>query len=103
MTTYLAANAALFTPRARSVKNGFEISGTTSPMTRLRPARRLRADALGTKPISSITFCTFRSVRGANISGRFIALETVPKETPAAFATSLILATRVSLKLNKID
>ena len=87
---------------ASAVKNGLEMSGTINPITRFRPARRLRADAFGTKPISSITFCTLRRVSGANTSGRLIALETVPKETPAALATSLILATKISLELNKI-
>ncbi len=91
MTTYPAASAASFAPFARSVKNGFEISGTTNPRTRVLPARRVRAEALGTKPKSEMAFWTFFKVAGAKISGRLIAFETVPRETPAFRATSLIL------------
>src|ERR1019366_3269100 len=90
MTTYPAKRAASFTPLAKSVKNGFEMSGTTSPKIRVFPARKVCAEAFGINFNSSIAFRTFFNVSGARISGRLMAFETVPNETPAFSATRRI-------------
>jgi uncharacterized protein YgbK (DUF1537 family) len=59
---------------------------------RLRPARRCRADSLRTKPSAAIAAWTRSRVAGATVSGRLRTLLTVPTETPAAAATSRMLA-----------
>ena len=79
------------TPRATSVKNGFATSRTTRPMVRLRPARSWRADSFLTKPSALIAAFTRSRVGWATMSGRFSTLETVPTDTPACAATSLML------------
>src|SRR3984885_11171633 len=79
------------TPRATSVKNGLATSRTTRPMVRLRPARSWRADSFLTKPRALIAAFTRSLVGCATMSGRFSTLDTVPTETPAWAATSLML------------
>lgn len=65
-------------------------------MIRLRPALSWRADSLRTYPSSSMAASTRDRVSGSTASGRLITLETVPTETPAFRATSLIPATRAT-------
>src|SRR5215831_9400151 len=79
------------TPRATSVKNGLATSRTTRPIVRLRPARSWRADSFLTNPRALIAAFTRSRVGCATMSGRFSTLETVPTETPACAATSLML------------
>ena len=79
------------TPRATSVKNGFATSSTIRPIMRLRPARSCRADSFRTNPRALIEACTRSRVEAATTSGRFITLDTVPTDTPACAATSLML------------
>jgi hypothetical protein len=61
-------------------------------MVRLRPARSWRADSFLMKPSCSMAARTRLRVGSATMSGRFSTLETVPTETPAWAATSLMLA-----------
>ena len=61
-------------------------------MVRLRPARNWRAASLRTKPSSSIARSTLSLVSWPTRSGRLSTLETVPRETPARWATSFTLA-----------
>ena len=79
-------------PRATSVKNGLLASRNTYAMTRLLPARSWRADSLRTKPSSAIAASTRARVVGRTRCGRLSTLETVPIETPARSATSLMPA-----------
>src|SRR5215218_6984347 len=60
-------------------------------MTPLRPAARCRAEAFGTKLSSEMAASTRARVEGRTMSGRLRTLETVPSETPALAATSLML------------
>src|SRR5689334_4846424 len=60
-------------------------------MVRLRPAASWRAEALGTNPSSAMADSTRARVAGRTESGRFRTLETVPSDTPALAATSLML------------
>ena len=46
---------------------------------------------LRTKPSSAIAASTFCRVAGVTFPGLFTTLETVPSETPAARATSIML------------
>ncbi len=78
-------------PRVTSVKNGLATSRTIAPTARLRPARSWRAEALRTKPRSSIARRTRACVVSATRSGLFSTFETVPTETPARLATSRML------------
>ncbi len=80
-----------FAPRASSVKNGFAMSSTTRARKRLRPIRSCRADSLRTYPSSSMASCTRRRLVSVTVSGRLRTLLTVPMETPARAATSLML------------
>ena len=91
MTASPDSLASSSTPRATSVKNGLATSSTTSPIVRLRPARSWRADSLRMKPSSLMAARTRLRVGSATTSGRFSTLETVPRETPARAATSLML------------
>src|SRR6516162_3780250 len=91
MTDRPAMLASSSTPRATSVKNGLATSRTTRPIVRLRPARSWRADSFLTNPRALIAAFTRSRVDGATMSGRFSTLETVPTETPACAATSLML------------
>ena len=61
-------------------------------MVRLRPARSWRADSFLMKPSCLMASLTRLLVGSATMSGRFSTLETVPTETPACAATSLMLA-----------
>ena len=65
-------------------------------MVRLRPARSWRAGSLRTKPRAMIANCTRVRVSSATRSGRFKTLETVPTETPARAATSLMLTVELT-------
>ena len=78
-------------PRATSVKNGLRMSGTISPTSVARPARSVAAEPFGTQPSSSIASRTRSRVSSATRSGRLTTFETVPTETPARSATSLIV------------
>src|SRR6478609_8651126 len=60
-------------------------------MVRERPAASCLADALGTKPSSAIAASTLARVAARTAAGRLSTLETVPSETPARAATSLML------------
>ncbi len=91
MTARPDSLASSSTPRATSVKNGFATSSTTSPMVRLRPARSWRADSFLMKPSCLMAACTRLRVGSATTSGRLSTFETVPTETPAYAATSLML------------
>ncbi len=91
ITARPASLAASSTPRATSVKNGLATSSTTRPMVRLRPALSWRADSFLMNPSSLIAAWTRARVRSATTSGWFSTLETVPRDTPARAATSLIL------------
>src|SRR5262249_28402633 len=91
MTARPDSLASSSTPRATSVKNGFATSSTTRPMVRLRPARSWRADSFLMKPRCLMAACTRLRVGSATTSGRLSTLETVPTETPAYAATSLML------------
>ncbi len=61
-------------------------------MIRLLPERSWRADSSRTYPSCSIAARTLALVPSPTVSGRLITLETVPTDTPAARATSLMLA-----------
>src|ERR1039457_2857248 len=91
MTARLDLLASSSTPRATSVKNGFATSSTIRPIIRLRPARNCRADSFRTNPSALIDSCTRSRVEAATMSGRFSTLDTVPTDTPACAATSLML------------
>ena len=78
------------TPLATSVKNGFDASSMRYAIVRLRPARRCRPASLRMKPNSTIARWTLRRVASLTDSGRLRTFDTVPTETPARFATSLI-------------
>ena len=87
-----ASRPASSAPRATSLKNGFPASRKTYAMIRLLPARSWRADSLRTKPRSAMADSTRALVSGRTRSGRLSTFETVPTETPARSATSLIPA-----------
>ncbi len=57
---------------------------------RLRPARSWRAESLRTYPSRLIADSTRILVGPATVSGRLRTFDTVPTETPAARATSLM-------------
>src|ERR1035437_2390562 len=63
---------------------------TTSPIALLKPAWSCRADSLRTNPSSAITVVTRSRVSALTRCGLFSTFETVPTETPAAAATSVI-------------
>src|SRR5262249_4646228 len=79
------------TPRATSVKNGLDASRATYAMVRERPAASCRAEAFGTKPSRAIAASTRARVAGRTEDGWLSTLETVPTDTPARKATSLML------------
>src|SRR5690349_682066 len=81
-------------PSTMSVKKGLATSSTTTAMVRLSPARSWRAGSLRTKPSSWIARSTRARRSGLTRSGRLRTLLTVPSETPASRATSLMLAIR---------
>ena len=60
-------------------------------MMRLRPARSWRADSFLMKPSDLIAAWTRLRVDSATTPGRLSTLDTVPTETPARAATSLML------------
>src|SRR5487761_402514 len=91
MTESPCSLASSSTPRATAVKKGFATSSTTTPIVRLRPARSWRADSLRTNPSALIAACTRARVSSETMSGRLRTLETVPTDTPACAATSLML------------
>src|ERR1700754_2257910 len=64
------------------------MSGTTSPIRRLWPRRRVAAAVFGTKSVAAIAASTFARVASATTSGRLRVLETVAIDTPAALATA---------------
>ncbi len=55
------------------------------------PARSVAADPFGTQPSAAIASRTRSRVASATRSGRFTTFETVPTDTPACSATSLIV------------
>ncbi|GAA2590129.1 hypothetical protein GCM10010304_38300 [Streptomyces roseoviolaceus] len=70
----------------------FAVSTVTA---RLRPLARARAVALRRKPSSSMAASTRSRVDGRTLGWPLITRETVWYETPAAVATSLMLAGRL--------
>jgi hypothetical protein len=54
------------------------------------PARRLRAALLRTNPRSAIAASTLWRLASVTVSGRLSTLDTVPRETPARSATSVM-------------
>ena len=78
-------------PRATSVKNGFRMSGTISPTSVACPARSVAAEPFGTQPSVEIASRTRTRVDSVTRSGRLTTFETVPTDTPARSATSLIV------------
>jgi hypothetical protein len=81
-------------PRATSVKNGLAMSSRIAPTVVMVPARSVRAEPLGTNDSASIAWSTRSRVGADTRSGRFSTFETVPSETPACRATSLMLVRR---------
>jgi hypothetical protein len=65
-------------------------------MLRLRPARSCRAESLRMYPSALIASTTRWRVPGDTRSGRFRTLLTVPIDTPAWRATSLMLADAIA-------
>ena len=73
------------------MKNGFRMSGTISPTSVACPARSVAAELFGTQPSVAIASRTRTRVESVTRSGRFTTLETVPTDTPARSATSLMV------------
>src|SRR4029079_8433490 len=73
------------------VKNGFAASGTRKATMSLRPDPRWRAEAWGTNPVLAMAAPTRARVAGRTSSGWLRTFETVPDDTPAAAATSLMV------------
>ena len=90
MSVYSSAANRSSTPRATSVKNGFAMSSTMAPTVWMVPARSCRAEALRTNCSSSIASRTRSRVVSLTWSGRLSTLETVPTDTPARLATSVM-------------
>ena len=67
------------------------MSRTTMPTVRLLPTRSWWAALLRTKPVLSIASSTRERVGGETVAGLFNTLDTVPTETCASLATSLIV------------
>ncbi|GAA3095396.1 hypothetical protein GCM10020001_009290 [Nonomuraea salmonea] len=67
------------------------MSITLRPIVLLCPARSVEAEPCRTNPSSLMAASTRSRVAGATLPGRFSTLETVPGETPASAATSLML------------
>src|ERR1039458_2609206 len=72
-----------------------KLSVVISPTVKLRPASRLRASALGSKPRSSATRNTRERVSALSLPRPFSALDAVPTDTPARSATSVIVHRRL--------
>jgi len=87
-----AASAAATAPRRTCWNTGLARSGTTSATVRVRPSDRLRPRSLGRYLSSSATARTRAAMSGATVVRRFITLDTVAWETPAAAATWLMVA-----------
>ena len=68
------------------------MSSTTKPMVIVLRRRMFCARLSGWKPSEVIAARTLASVTGRTESGAFRLRETVPTETPAVLATSLIVA-----------
>ena len=78
------------TPRAREVKNGFSMSGSTRAMSSECWRRSERAVRLGVYP-SSVTARRTAAARSGLTVLSLSTRDTVAVETPASAATSLIL------------
>ncbi len=63
-------------------------SEAIKPTVKLRPLKRLRANAFGTNPSSSAAERTLARVSGRSAPRRLSTLDAVPSETPARAATS---------------
>ena len=64
------------------------LSLVSRPTVNVRPLVSERACRLGSNPSSAAAAKTRRRVSGRNWPVSFMALETVPRDTPARFATS---------------
>ncbi len=94
-TERLVCCAASSTPRASAVKNGFSMSGISSPMTLPRCLRSDWATRLGEKPRSAAARRT-RSARSGVTRPPLKTRDTVAGDTPAARATSVMVAMNLS-------
>src|SRR5579863_9875895 len=83
------------TPSATDEKNGLRRSGTMSPTAETRRYLRLRALLLGLYASSSMLFSTRSRVASATDSLRLMTALTVPTDTCARAATSLIVFARL--------
>ena len=74
------------------------MSGTISANVLVRFERRLCATPLGTYPNSEIARSTLALVAALTLPALLITRETVTGETPACFATSLMVVMRLRLR-----